>query len=206
MVPKLRCTGRNAHWSRWSLSHFKVSLRPNWKSICSGSTMSLTAPSMFYLRAGRNPKHTPQPFTISLAFEMTLGQKHGPGSAATEASGHPEQSLLVCAPGHLNSRSPQNAYCLQTVWTHNTRPTRHTLCAQKLQSRNSCHSNSAHFSPEKFWSIALAHTTEGLNQTTENFDFWLTNSIWFTFIFNSCKCLLRFKKRNKQHLQRWTTQ
>lgn len=64
----------------------------------SGSTTSLTAPTMFYLHAGRNTKHTSQPFTVSLVFKTTLGRKHDPGSSAAEASGHPEHSLLLSAP------------------------------------------------------------------------------------------------------------
>lgn len=55
MVPKLGSTGRNAQQSRCSLSHFKVSLRPNSSSIhivfFSRSTVSLTAPSRSYLPA-----------------------------------------------------------------------------------------------------------------------------------------------------------
>lgn len=79
---------------------------------------------MFYLHAGKNTKHTSQPFTVSLAFEMTLGQKYDPGSSAAEASGHPEQPLLLSAPGHLNSRYPQ--------------------MYKGTQSPHSTHSNSSH--------------------------------------------------------------
>lgn len=209
MVPKLWCTGRNAQQSRWSLSQFKVSLRPNSQSIFSGSIMSLTTPSMFYLHAGRNTKPTSQPFTFSLVFKMTLGWKHDPGSSVAEASGHPEHSLLLSAPRQGKTWTVDahrmSTACKQYGHTAHDLPVTYWL-----------HSNSSHeilvtpivlmFCPEKLWSIALAHTTEGLRQTTRNFDLWWTNSIcFFTFIFNSWKCLLRFKKQNKQHLQRWTT-
>lgn len=86
-------------------------------------------------------------------------------------------------PGHLNSRHPQNSYCLQTVRTDSTWTTSHTSCAQQFHSGNSCHSKSAHFFLEKLWSIALPHTTEGLRQTFRNFAFWWTNSIRFFYIY-----------------------
>lgn len=154
MVPKLWCTGRNAQQSRWSPSHFKVSLRPNSWSICPGSTTSLTAPSMFYLCAGRNTKHTSQPCTVSLAFEMTLSQK--------------TQARLSCCRSLRSYSTVPSPLCskageTQDTWTADTHRiptackqqghTAHELpvthCAQQFHSWNSCHSNSAHFFPEK---------------------------------------------------------
>lgn len=142
----------------------------------SGSTTSLTAPSMFYLHAGRNTKHTSQPFTVSLVFKTTLGRKHDPGSSAAEASGHPEHSLLLSAPRQGET---------QDTWTVDAHRMS-TACKQYGHTAHDpavtywVHSNYSHeilvtpivliFFPEKLWSIALAHTTEGLSQTTRNFD------------------------------------
>lgn len=85
-----------------------------------------------YLCAGRNTKHTSQPFTFSLNFEMTLGKNTTQALLLQKPQvmlNSPFSLLLQGRgkPGHLNSRSHRMpAACKQ--YGHTTHYQSHTVC------------------------------------------------------------------------------